>query len=368
MGTTTRRVAIVVAALLALVGCARGEPSPTATSPTPSESAGGFPPGSTIGVSFPEGSLAGEALRSGLTTAGFVPDVRYAAGEDAVAQQQEQIMAMIDEGAKVILIRPTDGGRLSPQLDAAKAAGIAVIALDYGVGYTDAVDYFLSFDTFEIGMLQGESLLDGLAMRAPGESPWNIEIFSGAARDLQAIQFFDGAMSVLQPKIDDGTLVVVSGQTSLEQTANSENSEWNPENSRLRMDALLTDFYGDAPLDGVLAANDEAARAILTALRNADRPTPVVTGQDSDPESVALMMAGEQYSTIYKDFSLLAPQAVAMVKALQEGGTPEAIGANHVDAEGGGIPVYLVDAVLVTADNAAEVYRDNPDLAPLTRR
>ena len=380
MGKNATKAALLAAVgMLALAGCTTAAPRPSATSPSPvvtsasaSESLEGFASGSTIGASFPSvnplgrETLAGERLRDQLTAAGFVPDVQYASGEQAVAEQEQQIRAMTDEGARVIFVEPVDGRRLSGAIRAAQAAGITVIAIDYGLGSADAVDYLLSFDPYEIGVLQGESLLDGLAQRAPGESPWNVEIFSGAMRG-QARQFYDGAMSVLEPRIDDGTLVVVSGQTSLEETANGQDSDWNPDISQLRMDGLLEDFYDGVELDGVLAPNDATARAILASLSNAGRPAPVITGQDSDPESVVLMMAGEQYSTIYKDLSLLVPQAVVMVEALAAGIAPEVYDPGQFNASAELVPAYLLDAVLVTADNAAEVYRDDPALLALTQ-
>jgi putative multiple sugar transport system substrate-binding protein len=173
----------------------------------------------------------------------------------------------------------------------------------------------LAYDNFKVGELQGQGVLAGLkAKKAAG--PYNIELFSGSSDDANSQVFFDGAMSVLKPKIADGTLVVGSGQTDILQTAAA---AWKAENAQSRMDALLTSTYGAKSIDGVLSPNDTLARAIITSVKSAGKPIPVVTGQDSEAESVKSIMAAEQYSAINKDTRLLVNQAITMVKDLQAG-------------------------------------------------
>jgi putative multiple sugar transport system substrate-binding protein len=176
--------------------------------------------------------------------------------------------------------------------------------------------------------------------------------------------FFGGAMSVLQPKITDGTLVVGSGQTNIKQTATA---AWKPENAQNRMDALLTGFYGSKSLDGVLSPNDTLARAIITSVKSAGKPIPVVTGQDSEAESVKSIMAGEQYSTINKDTRLLVTQAITMVKDLQAG---KKAPANDTKSYNNGVkvvPAFLLPPVIVTKANAAKAYANDPVLSLLTK-
>ena len=220
----------------------------------------------------------------------------------------------------------------------------------------------MAYDNFKVGELQGQALLDGLAAKKP-EGPYNIELFSGNSADANAPVFFNGAMSVLQPKIDDGTLVVASGQTDIKQTATA---DWKPENAQSRMDSLLTSTYGSQDIDGVLSPNDTLARAIITSVKAAGKDIPVVTGQDSEVESVKSIMAGEQYSTINKDTRVLVKQAIDMVKMLQTGGTPE---TNDDTYDNGNkiVPAYLLPPVIVTKDNAAEAYANDPKLSPLTK-
>ncbi len=148
--------------------------------------------------------LAGDLFTNGLKDAGFKADVQYAAASTTVAEQQAQITAMVTKGAKVIIIGANDGAQLGAQVEAAQAAGVKVIAYDRLITNTEGVDYYVAFDNFKVGQLQGQALLDGMAEKSR-TGPYNIELFSGSPDDNNAGVFFNGAMSVLKPKIDDGT-------------------------------------------------------------------------------------------------------------------------------------------------------------------
>ncbi|TFC95965.1 MULTISPECIES: sugar-binding protein [Cryobacterium] len=354
--------AIAAVALMALSGCS-----------TRTETAGGdgaaagFAEDSVIGVALPSKTsenwvLAGGLFEDGLKEAGYKGDVQYAGASTTVKDQQDQISAMVTNGAKVIIIGAADGGQLATQVQSARDAGAIVIAYDRLILNTEAVDYYVAYDNFKVGELQGQALLDGLAAKK-AEGPYNIELFSGSSDDANAPVFFGGAMSVLQPKIDDGTLVVASDQTDIKQTATA---GWKAENAQSRMDALLTSTYSDKTLDGVLSPNDTLARAIITSVKAAGKDIPVVTGQDSEVESVKSIMAGEQYSTINKDTRVLVDKAIEMVKVLQKGDTPEVNDTESYDNGKIVVPAYLLPPVIVTKDNAAKAYANDPTLAPLT--
>jgi len=353
--------ALVAVAALTLSGCqARSDDAGDAGE-------AGFAADATIGVALPDKTsenwvLAGQLFTDGLEEAGFKADVQYAPASNTVAEQQNQISAMITNGAKVIIIGAKDSKQLSAQVEAAQEAGAVVIAYDRLIENTEAVDYYVAFDNYRVGELQGQALLDGLAERVGTKDKWNIELFSGDPGDPNAAVFFDGAMSVLQPKIDDGTLTVLSGETAIEQTATA---DWAAENAQSRMDTLLAGSYQSADVDGVLAPNDNLARAILTSVEAAGKPQPVVTGQDSEVESVKSIVAGVQYMTIYKDTRALVAQAIDMVKELQGGGE-----ASTTDVTNNGVkdvPSFYLDPVVVTQENAAEAYANNPDLLALTK-
>ncbi len=361
-GKAGKAAAVAAIAALALTACGRTD------SGSSSSTAGGeaFPKDSMIGVALPQKTsenwvLAEKLFNDGLTSAGFKPDVQFANG--GVSEQQNQISAMVTKGAKVIIVGAIDGAQLGTQLQQAKESGATIIAYDRLLLNTENVDYYVAYDNFKVGELQGQALLDGMkAKKASG--PYNIELFAGSPDDANAKVFFDGAMSVLKPKIDDGTLKVVSGQTSFEQAVTQ---GWKAENAQRRADTLLTGSYGTASLDGVLSPNDTLARAVLTSVKAAGKPRPVVTGQDSEVESVKSIIAGEQYSTINKDTRKLVEHAITMVKDLQAGKELE---INDKDSYKNGVktvPAYLLPPQIVTAENVKTTYVDDPVLGPITK-
>ncbi|WP_028707759.1 sugar-binding protein [Propionicicella superfundia] len=360
---TKGAVALAAAATLALAGCGSGRTESTSGS---TGGSGGFAAGSLIGVALPQKTsenwvLAEGLFNDGLKAAGYQADVQFANG--GVSEQQNQIDAMVTKGAKVIVVGAIDGSQLNTQLKAAKDSGATVIAYDRLLLNTNDVDYYVAFDNYKVGQLQGQALLDGLKARK-GSSPWNIELIAGSPDDANSQVFFNGAMSVLQPKIDDGTLKVLSGQTTFSQVSTQ---GWKAENAQKRMDTVLSGYYSSAELDGILSPNDTLARAAMTSVKAAGKEIPVVTGQDSEVESVKSIMAGEQYSTIFKDTNKLVAQTITMVNALQKG---EEVPVNDTKSYDNGVkivPAYLLDPVIVTKENAAEVYKDDKTLGPLTK-
>ncbi|MEV4825774.1 sugar-binding protein [Micromonospora sp. NPDC049275] len=361
----TSVVAVGAAAMLALAGCGSGRDG---DSDAKGGDAKGFAANSLIGVALPAKTsenwvLAGDLFTNGLKEAGFQGDVQYAGASTTVADQQAQITAMVTKGAKVIVIGATDAAQLSTQVAAAHQAGVKVIAYDRLIKNTPDLDYYVAFDNFKVGQLQGQALLDGMKAKKPN-GPYNIELFSGSPDDNNAGVFFDGAMSVLKPEIDKGNVVVASGQKDVKQTAIQ---GWKAEGAQARMDQLLTSTYGTKPLDGVLSPNDTLARAILTSVKGAGKQIPVVTGQDSEVESVKSIVKGEQYMTINKDTRNLVKETINMVKALQAGNAPQVNDTKSYNNGSKVVDTFLLPPVAVTKANAAEAYANDPKLAPLTK-
>lgn len=348
-------------ALTACGGGREGTTDPTSSSQaSTSASAGGegFAADATIGVALPwlgtqNWKEAEVMFAEQLEAAGFTALIQ--AADNKVPQQQQQIEAMIEQGAEVIVVGPVDGTQLGSVLEKAHDAGIEVIGYDRLIENTTAIDGVVQFGSIRTGELQGESLLEGLEATGPG--PYNIELFGGGPADPNAPNFFTGAMSVLQPKIDDGTLVVVSGQTEFTQVATP---DWDNAKAQARMDSLLSGNYSDKTVDGVLSPNDGIARAILTSVKQAGMELPVVTGLDAENESIISIAAGEQYSTVAKPTDALVAKTVELIQLLQGG---EGLPATEDTANNGKIDVniYQLDPVVVTKANAAEVFANDPD-------
>jgi len=250
--------------------------------------------GGLIGVSMPtqtsERWIAdGTAVKAGLEDLGYTVDLQY--GNDDIPTQTQQIDQMITNGAKALIIAAIDGTALTSQLEAAAAAGIKVIAYDRLIRDSANVDFYVTFDNYDVGVLQATSLLVGLGLLKEDGSvgdatgPFNIELFAGSLDDNNAHFFWQGAIDTLQPYFDDGTLVVPSGQMDIEQT---NTLRWLQETAQKRMEDLLTASYSDGtPLAGVLSPYDGISRGIITALQNSPgiagdtiaTGLPVVTGR-----------------------------------------------------------------------------------------
>jgi len=360
-------VAVAAVTLMALSGCSTRD-----TATDGASGAAGFEKDAVIGVALPDKTsenwvLAGKLFEEAITKAGYTPDVQYAPSANTAAEQASQISTMNTKGAKVLIIGAYDGKQLGTQVKTAHDNGAKVIAYDRIIQDTADVDYYVAYNNEKVGELQGQALLDGMKARYPEATTYNIELFSGSATDPNAKVFFDGAMKILQPKIDDGTLKVVSGQTDIGQTATP---DWLAKNAQTRMDTLLAGNYSSTELNGVLSPNDTLARAILTSIKSAGKNTPVqpvVTGQDSEAASIPLIMSGEQYSTINKDTTALVDQAVAMVKEIAAG-KEASVNSDPTNNGSVDVPTYYLAPVLVTKDNAAESYANNPTLLALVNK
>jgi len=329
--------------------------------------------GGLIGVSMPTQSSTrwisdGNSIKDKLVADGFEVDLQYA--EDDIPTQVTQLEGMLTKGAKALIIAAIDGTQLTDVLQKAADAGVPVISYDRLIRDSANVDYYATFDNFKVGVLQATSLLVGMGVYATEAStsadganaagPLNIELFAGSADDNNATFFFNGAMSVLQPLIDSGVLVVKSGQTDFTQVATL---RWDGAVAQKRMDDILVGSYkGGAKVNGVLSPYDGLSRGIIASLSAAGYTAadlPTVTGQDAEVDSVQSMLAGEQYSTIFKDTRELAAVAVAMAVAILNGETPETNDTTTYDNGVKTVPSYLLTPYIVTTDNYKELLVDS---------
>src|SRR3569623_689913 len=268
----------------------------------------------------------GDAVKSQLEAKGYTVDLQYA--QDDIANQLSQLENEITKGPKALIIASIDGTTMSDALQKAADAGIVVVAYDRLIKKPPAVDYYTTFDNFGVGVIQANSLVKGLKERFPNTKPWNVELFGGSPDDNNAFFFYNGAISVLQPLIDDGSIKIKSGQTGMDKVGTL---RWLAATAQARMDNLLSAYYSDGSRgDGGLAPYDGLSRGITASLRavgygTADQPWPIVTGQDAETASVKLLITGEQYSTVFKDTRALAKATVELVDKVLSGGKPDGL-------------------------------------------
>jgi len=349
-------VAVAAAAAMGLTLAACGQ----AAAPVASGSASGgaAPAKGTIGIAMPTKTSErwikdGDYLKQTLEAAGYKVNLQYA--NDDIPTQVTQVSDMVTKANQLMVIAAIDGVALKGALKDAKEANIPVVAYDRLLRETDAVSYYATFDNFKVGVLQGTSLLDGLAA-SKTKSPWNVELFAGSADDNNAKFFFDGAMSVIQPKIDDGTVKIVSGETDFNKVTTL---RWDAGVAKKRMENLLTKSYSSTDVSGVLSPYDGISRGVIAALKangyGKDKDIPVVTGQDAELESVKMILSGEQYSTIFKDTRELAKTTAAMVQEILAGGK---VTVNDEKTYNNGIkvvPTMLLDPVSADKSNVVDI-------------
>jgi putative multiple sugar transport system substrate-binding protein len=313
----------------------------------------------SVGISMPTKSSArwiadGDNMVKVLKERGYKPDLQYA--DDDIPNQLAQVENMITKGSKVLVIAAIDGTTLTDVLKKAHDKGIKVISYDRLIRGTPNIDYYATFDNFQVGVLQASAIESALDLKS-GKGPFNIELFGGSADDNNAHFFYNGAMSVLKPYIDKGKLVVRSKQLGMEKVATL---RWDGAVAQARMDNLLSAYYGKERLDAVLSPYDGISIGILSSLKGVGygtpkMPMPAVTGQDAEVPSVKSIIRGEQRSTIFKDTRELAKVTADMVDAVMAGKTPT---VNDTKTYNNGVkvvPSFLLKPVLVDKSNWKQI-------------
>ena len=320
--------------------------------------------GTKVGVAMPTKSLErwnrdGSYLKEEFEKDGFEVELKYS--DNDVAQQVSDIENMIADGVDVLVVAAIDGEALTTVLDDAAAKNIPVIAYDRLIMNTKAIAYYVSFDNYTVGKLQGEFVEEQLGLKN-ASGTYNIEFTAGDPADNNAGFFFNGAYDVLKPYIDKGTLKVVSGQTAFSEVATP---SWSTENALNRMQNILSSYYADGTqLDVALCSNDSTALGVVQAIESdyAGSNTVIVTGQDGDEANLANIVDGKQSMTVYKAVANEAVVTVELAEELLNGKKPGkdllkkfdcecAYDTSSYDNGTGIVPSYLLVPTVVTKDN-----------------
>ena len=273
------------------------------------------------------------------------------------ARSMDEILA--DPNVHVVLVHPKSY-LMADVLKQARAKGIKIISYDRLIRNSKDFDYYVTFDNYRTGVLQGQSIVDSLALKQ-GKGPFNLEIFAGSTDDNNAHVVYAGVMSQIKPYIDSGQLVVRSGQQDMDKVATL---NWDGALAQARMDNLLSAFYSTAHLDAVLAMNDQVANGVVSSLRgvgygSGKSAMPIVTGQDAEISSIKSIIRGDQSSTIFKDTRALAQAAAQMMDA-ELSARPVAV--NDTTSYDNGsmiVPTQLLTPQLVDSQNWQKVLVDD---------
>ena len=369
--------AFVLAGMMAvsLAACTDGsgpEPSKDAQSQTESSNAESGSQktdakGNKIGISMPTKSLErwnrdGSYLEKEFEKAGYNVSLTYS--DNKIDQQVKDIEGLIADKVDLLVVAAIDGESLAQVLSEAKNQNIPVIAYDRLIMNTDAISYYVSFDNYTVGKLQGEFVADKLGLANAGDKKFNVEFTGGDPADNNAKFFFNGAMDVIKPYIDKGTVVVPSGQTTFEQVGTA---QWDTSKALSRFQNILGSYYSNGTrLDAAICSNDSTALGVTQAIQSdyAGNNEIIITGQDGDEANLANIIDGKQTMTVYKAVANEAVATLNLGEAILKGEKPD---ASLIEKSGWSfdctydtssynngsavIPSYLLVPVTVTKDN-----------------
>ena len=330
--------------------------------------------GGKIGISMPTQSLErwnrdGSYLQKQFEDAGYEVELTYSDNE--TDRQVNDIQNLISDGVNLLVVAAIDGEALNTVMDEAADAGIPVISYDRLIK-SDAVSYYISFDNYTVGTLQGQYVIDTLDLDNAGDKTYNIEFTAGDPADNNAGYFFNGAYDTLKPYLDAGTLNVVSGQTDFDSVATA---QWDTQTALERMQNILASYYADGTqLDVALCSNDSTALGVTQAIESdyAGDNTVLITGQDGDEANLANIVDGKQSMTVYKAVANEAVVTLDLAKAMLAGDTVdesliEKSGwdfecaydtESYETSEGNKCPSFLLVPTVVTKDNLQEALVD----------
>jgi putative multiple sugar transport system substrate-binding protein len=371
-------MAVLVATATALAACApaatptaapapteampaTAAPAPTAM-PAPTEAAAPqFPVGIVLPTKNEPRWIQDETrFNDAAKAAGYNVQILFSDGDSA--KEKANVESLISQGIKVLIICPQDATAAAAAADEAHAAGVKVISYDRLILDTASVDYYVTFDSVSVGKAQGQYLVD----HATGTGN-PLYLYAGAATDNNAFLFFQGAWSVLQPKIADGTFVIensseaVSLQDNAELTRDQEGqiigqvtTNWDFAVAKNLAEANLTAANASQKGDVfILAPNDGTARSIAdTFAADKDVTSYVITGQDAEEASIQYIIDGKQSMTVLKDVRTLVKDAFAAAVDYLNGSTPpETTTYNNgaADIPASPSPIVSVDKTNVVA-------------------
>ena len=323
--------------------------------------------GGKIGISMPTKSLErwnrdGSYLEKEFEKAGFEVSLTYS--DNKIDQQVKDIEGLIADKVDLLVIAAIDGESLAQVLAEAKNQNIPVIAYDRLIMNTDAISYYVSFDNYTVGKLQGEFVAEKLGLANAGDKKFNIEFTGGDPADNNATFFFNGAMDVIKPYIESGTVVVPSGQTAFEQVGTA---QWDTSKALSRFQNILGSYYSDGTqLDAAVCSNDSTALGVTQAIQSdyAGSNEIIITGQDGDEANLANIIDGKQTMTVYKAVANEAIATLNLGEAILKGEKPDeslikksgwsfdcTYDTSSYNNGSAVIPSYLLVPVTVTKDN-----------------
>ncbi|WP_226683164.1 sugar ABC transporter substrate-binding protein [Sutcliffiella horikoshii] len=306
-----------------------------------------------------------QRFKDALKDSDYTTEILFSQGSSA--KEKENVETLINKGIEVLIITPQDGDAAAAAVEAAKKEGITVISYDRLITNTDAVDYYVTFDSVAVGAAQGQYLIDNVQ-----GSGVPLYLYAGAASDNNAFLFFEGAWKTLQPKIADGTFKIANSSEAeaLKDTAELTRDQmskilgqvttnWDPNEAKNKAQTHLTAVGADMKGDvAVLAPNDGTARSIADVFASDGEVSSfLVTGQDAEKASIQYIIDGQQSMTVFKDVRTLVKDAMGIAVEILDGKTPKTTGSyDNGEVE---VKAKQTDVIVVDEENVKQELIDS---------
>lgn len=260
-------------------------------------------------------------------------------------KQKEQVSTMITQGIDVLILAPNDGNAAAAIVEEAKAEDIKVISYDRLVTGTDLVDVYITFNSWRMGQINGEYIVEQLEKKY-GEPKGNVVLLKGDPGDSCAPLYFGGAYEALEPYVESGAIRVISENDCV---------GWKPEEATKHVEnAMSIAASEDIVIDAVLAPNDGTAGGAIAALGDDTAKETIITGMDAEAAACQRILAGTQSMTSWGDTREMGKCAVDIaIKLFEDGSYPTEDKEASVDASGNEIevPAVLLDVTFIDKDN-----------------
>lgn len=323
-----------------------------------------------VGIAMPSVTLErwnrdGNFLQKNFEEAGY--EVIREHADDLIDDQIADIRMMIEANVDLLIITPVDGSSLTKVLQEAEEAAIPIISYDRLLRDSPYIDYYVSFDNYKVGTLQGQFVKEALDLDHAGNNKYNIEITAGDPVDNNARYFYGGMYDVIRPYIESGVLSIPSGQEDFLTVATS---SWSTELAEERFSSILNSYYADGKtLSAAICSNDSTAFGVTQAITDNYHGSNqvIVTGQDADEANLVNLLNGKQSMTVYKALPNETIVTLALGKAIMEGkkpgteliaessfGFPCVYDTTSYDNGEIVVPSYLLEPVAITKDNVDE--------------
>lgn len=298
---------------------------------------------------------------------GYKAEIMYSQADPGI--EKTNVEALIEKGIKVLIICPFDGAAAASTVEMAKEEGVQIISYDRMISDTEAVDYYVAFESAKMGEAMGQYLVDQAA--AYGGTGLNLYMYSGALTDNNSFTYFLGNWTALQPKIADGTFIVRNSEVAMKykdildlsydqlyEIMQSVDTEWTPSVAKSLAEADLTKAAPEEKaLSFITAPDDNTARAVADAfMADADVQEFRLAGCDGVEGSVQYIIDGKQDMTVFGNPAMITVSAMELADKLIKG---EEVAVTETLNNGAkDVNVVRCDVQTVTRDNLIEVWFD----------